>query len=475
MSDNKTIIAGVTGIVIGALVVSGADDDAARFRALDTKLGAVEQQLDEIGALARSGADTAESTVASAAATQAALGALEESIAALGSQQAALNADQAALSGRLADSASAIGQLPGRDDLAAIDTRIADLGEAMERRAEALEARMAALGTAPTAPAAAPAVAAAPPAVSTSTAAQQEVAALPATRDDAPPPEAMTDGALALAFGHSAMAGETRVFLSRRAGNDVVLALPGGRMVRAGPDAGTADLGDGCTLALSGIADRMAYLAHDCATAAMAPAAASLRTVPAPVAELSSDPETLRERIGENGVALGFGESAMLGEQRVVLSRMDGRDAVLRLAGGGDLRIGPDAGALDLGDGCTAILEGTADRRAYISTFCDGQTRVARAAPASSTAVDAAGETASGTTEEAESDIAEIVLGAGETAALGDQRIFFSRRSGQDVVLRVVGAGDITVGPLAGSAQVGGCDLTLLRMEGNKAVFRAGC
>ncbi|MEM6974397.1 MAG: hypothetical protein AAF577_16530 [Pseudomonadota bacterium] len=484
MSDNKTIIAGVGGIVIGALFAMGADDDTARLRALDTKLDSVEQQIAEIGTLAQSSAETAENTVASATTTQSALGALEESVAALGSQQAALNADQEALSGSVAESLSAIGALPGSDDLAAIDARIADLGATMERRAEALEARMAALGTAPVAPAAeaAPeaavddAIAIAPP-----EAMGASVAAAPAPADASDPPAAVSvgDDAIALAFGHSTMAGETRVFLSRRAGNDVVLALPGGRMVRAGPDAGTADLGDGCTLALAGIDDRMAYLAHDCATGSVAAADALFTTVPAPLTELSSDVETLRQQIGETGMSLGFGESAMLGGQRIILSRMDGQDAVLRLAGGGDLRMGPEAGALVLEDGCSAALAGTAERRAYIAVLCEGETLVARAAPATATAVDAssapAGSEADPAGAVAEGSVNEIILGAGETASLGDQRIFFSRRSGQDVVLRVVGGGDITVGPFAGSAEVGGCELRLIRMEGNKGVFGANC
>ncbi|MEM6946090.1 MAG: hypothetical protein AAF565_20280, partial [Pseudomonadota bacterium] len=89
-------------------------------------------------------------------------------------------------------------------------------------------------------------------------------------------------------------------------------------------------------------------------------------------------------------------------------------------------------------------------------------------APAASDAVEA---------EEAEAPVAEggIVLGIGQAAPVGDSSIYFSRRSGDDVVLVVRGRDPITVGPKAGSASVGGCTVSLVGQEGRKAIFRADC
>ncbi|MEL6197561.1 MAG: hypothetical protein AAFT19_06925, partial [Pseudomonadota bacterium] len=353
MSDNKTLIAGVCGIVIGVLFASAATDNKARFRALDKKLTAMDERISALGASTEAGAGSASAAAAEAVS---AVGALGNKIDALAIGQERLVSDQGALAERLSSGLAGLDRSSDSDALAAVEAQIKALGETVQRMASDPQTRIAALPAEPA-----------------------------ATDSDASPaqPGVAADGdAIALAFGSTAMVGDTRVFLSRRAGSDIVLALPGGRMVMAGPDAGEADLGNGCSVALLGVSGGQARLAADCTTTSAAAQTVLARSTAAPIVDMADDAATLQNRIGEDGLVLGFGESGMLGGERVLLSRMIGSDAVLHVAGGGDLRIGPDAGALDLGNGCVAVLAGMAERKAYIATLCDGDSLLAAADPA---------------------------------------------------------------------------------------------
>lgn len=75
---------------------------------------------------------------------------------------------------------------------------------------------------------------------------------------------------------------------------------------------------------------------------------------------------------GEIGLLLAVGDTGMIGDRRVFVSRIDvPREAVrLMIVGDGPRMLGRGFGPLDLGNGCTVELKGIVDRMALILASC---------------------------------------------------------------------------------------------------------
>ncbi|MGF1553429.1 MAG: hypothetical protein ACFBWO_13165 [Paracoccaceae bacterium] len=362
MSQNNVMLAAIGGLLAGIFLSAVADDDDERFAALDGRLESLQRTLGEVA----SDAGQAEARTARIADRMEAVDALGADVGALAERLTAIETGQrdaagtqdalaegldtglARLETALGTEAEAIAALSARMDeiadgaagteaVAALGERIDDLGE-----------RSAALPSAT-----APAGEAAP-------AATEEAPAAAAPAEEAVPAEEeaerLTDEigpeGLVMGFGESRSVGETRVFLSRMDGEDVVLRA-GAREIVLGPDAGSATM-DGCRLSLAGMVERTAYIARDCEDAAMASSGSQESAAPAQ---------------GATTATLGIGQSAELAGTRLFLSRLDGPDVVLRLAGGEDVVVGPSAGTARIGD-CRVSLLGLDGRTARLQADC---------------------------------------------------------------------------------------------------------
>ncbi|MEM8622561.1 MAG: hypothetical protein AAGG47_03470 [Pseudomonadota bacterium] len=436
MDTNKVVfvtVAAVFGFTVG---VNTGKQDPRGLEEVEERLAAVEAQVVEAvssaGAAKSAAEAAAETAVESASATDPAVTALGEQIAGVAAGLAALRDGQETMVAAAAGGADRVEALAG--ELAALSNAVEAQGAATTSVSEAVAALAARPVPAPVPAAepAAPVLAEAPPAAPEAEA--------------APMPEAD----LTLGFGQTAKVGDARVFLSRMKGSDAILRVAGLGDVAVGPAGGAAALGNGCTLSLNAMIDRIAYLDYDCSGEPAAAAAAAEGSMGEPF-------------------SLSPGTTATVGETRVFFSRTVGDEAKLRVAGLGDVSLRP-GGSVAIGGGCALGLEELEGRGAQLASNCDviaPEVTLARA-PAASDAVEA---------EEAEAPVAEggIVLGIGQAAPVGDSSIYFSRRSGDDVVLVVRGRDPITVGPKAGSASVGGCTVSLVGQEGRKAIFRADC
>lgn len=80
--------------------------------------------------------------------------------------------------------------------------------------------------------------------------------------------------------------------------------------------------------------------------------------------------EQLAEELGEGGIILSVGQTAIVQEARVFLSKI-AEGNVLVSVEGERLPVGQDAGSLTLDNGCTLSLVGVADRKAFIRPTCD--------------------------------------------------------------------------------------------------------
>ncbi|MEO0820346.1 MAG: hypothetical protein AAF074_07965 [Pseudomonadota bacterium] len=187
--------------------------------------------------------------------------------------------------------------------------------------------------------------------------------------------------------------------------------------------------------------------------------------------------EALAAEIGADGLALAFGESGMAGDARVFLSRMDGVNAVLHVAGGGgDFAVGPDAGAAALANGCEIALAGTAARTAFLAVACpEGAATVAETAPPPAPEPLTLAALEGADAMRAAAGEAGLDLGVGETGTVGEASVFFSRMQGEDAVIFVRGQGQVALGPNAGSAVVGGCRLSLVGVSDGRAFLRPDC
>ncbi|MEL6575698.1 MAG: hypothetical protein AAFQ81_07390, partial [Pseudomonadota bacterium] len=210
---------------------------------------------------------------------------------------------------------------------------------------------------------------------------------------------------------------------------------------------GLADAAEARSAALE---ERLAALSVP--TAGRAADAASEAT-----ASAEPDPEPVAP---ESDLMLAFGESAEIDGLRIFASRMHDGDAILRVAGLGDVSVGPASGRAALGNGCSLSLVAAEARKLFLDTDCSGEAASGTSAPAV-LAADAA-ET--------------FMLSPGQSAGVGDGRVFFSRVAGDAAHLRVAGAGDLVLA-LGGNAGAvaGDCAIALDGIEGRSAAFRSNC
>ncbi|MEO0959741.1 MAG: hypothetical protein AAFY66_14985, partial [Pseudomonadota bacterium] len=213
--------------------------------------------------------------------------------------------------------------------------------------------------------------------------------------------------------------------------------------------------------------ERLAALSVPSAPTAAATPAAPTTDEPETETAAAPDPAPAAESTPteaasiESDFTLSFGESAEIEGLRVFASRMHQGDVVLRVAGLGNVTVGPSAGRAVLGNGCTLDLVGTGDRQVLLDADCSGE-----AAPA------ALG------TEPASLDGTEepFTLSPGETAGIGEGRVFFSRVTGQQAHLRVAGADDIILTLDGHATAIGaGCVIALAEIDGRAAAFRSNC
>jgi hypothetical protein len=198
----------------------------------------------------------------------------------------------------------------------------AEAPAAAEAAPAAAEAAPAAAEAAPAAVEAAPAAAEAAPAAAAAEPAAAEAA--PSAAEAAPAPAAAAAPAAAPAGNGAMKALEDRVnVLADQMGRLATSLLDGSMPV---PDAAGA-----------------------------APAAAPTPTEP-----------------GETGMLLAVGDTGVIGDKRLFVSRVDAaRDAVrVMVVGEGPRMIGKGFGPLDLGNGCTVNLKGVVDRQALIIASC---------------------------------------------------------------------------------------------------------
>lgn len=450
--------AAVAGLVLGFVMSSGSEQDALVTQQMEdmqaelaAAVASVSGKVDEVaGGLAASETAVAalNSTLTAQSASLEALGAKAEANAAalveLGGALDGLSGDQAGLSDTVAGMTGDMGQM--RDDL-------------MVAMQDTLAAAAAAVGMTggPPVPAAAapePAVPAAAPA--------------PDDADDGAEAEALAaaigDDGLILGVGQTAMVGDVRVFLSRLSDSGAHLRIKGMDPVTAGIGGGAADVGGDCVVALAGIAAGKAYMTSACAEPAVADAA------PAEVP-------------GAAKLVLTVGQTGLFGDQRVFLSRLDGGTAHLRiftLTGQSETAAVASHQPHVMENGCGIALAGLDGRTATFQATCgdgvadlsDMATEVA-AAPAVAAEPDPA--------PEPEPRLADTLsdsgleLRVGQTATIGEVKLFVQRLPGNTVQLMQVGGGALTLDVFRPIDLGNGCTVSLLGVQDGAAYVEPAC
>jgi hypothetical protein len=480
MTDTNKIVAIGVAAVLGFAVGSTTDDGSGpMLRDIQDRLTEMEGRVADAAEAARSASSSAsgsESAVSGVAEDVAALGGridgIEQGVAGLAESVATVRSAQAEAADARGERVAAMQERLAALS-AALDEQGAAVSDAMEargaersERAEAMAERLAALSATLEEQGAAiarlseavAAIGMAPAEAATAAVAEDAGEGAAEAVADAPA-TATPEADLALSFGDSADVEGTRIFLSRMSGTDAVIRVAGLGDVTVGPASGSGALGNGCSLTLKGVMDRTAYLDTDCSGEAMA-------AVPAPAEADAEMAETF---------ALRPGMSASVGEGRVFLSRADAEGSVLRIAGGGDVTLSVAGGPVRLADGCLLALTGVSDRVAAFATSCAVEAAEIAMASGSAPADDSAAEAPSAEVLLASAGEGAFLLGVGRAAPVGDASVFYSRRSGNDVVLFVRGAGQLTVGPDAGPAEVGGCTLSLAGIGEDGAVLVPDC
>ncbi|MEM7497056.1 MAG: hypothetical protein AAF371_03570 [Pseudomonadota bacterium] len=460
MTDtNRIVTLGVVAVLGFAVGYTAEKDTAKELKSLSDQLSAIEARVDEAAtdaSRAASRAGAAEGAVSDLAATVAGLEGVADQVAALDERAAGLEAGQDAIreAASGADDAAAERMESG---LAALTERIEGLASAGEARSATLEERLSTLSRDVTAAAAAAAASASAAADSVAEAGAGSDAAPASTAAAAEPPtETAPESDFVLGFGQSADIGGLLVFASRMDGEDAILRVPGLGSVSVGPNSGSAALGNGCSVDLVAIEGRQLYLDSECSGEAVAAA---------PMEVAAGD-------MGEP-FTLSPGETAGLGDSRVFLSRVAGEKVHLRVAGAGDLVLGPGSAVGRVSADCAIALAGIDGRNASFRSNCATE---GAAGDAGGSADASSGSNASGAGDlVASAGPDEVVIRIGETQSVGEASVFFSRRDGDDVVLFVKGEGPVTVGPGAGNASIGGCSVSLVGIDGGQAVLKPDC
>lgn len=453
--SNNVIIAGILGGIIGVVVGAGSSDDDAVLERMAQRLEALEASVAGAAAQDETVAGRLNAVAGSVGALDGRLRGVEGQMGALDERMSAVNGDVAALGQTLDTSVSgldaAVADLGGT--VSGLDGTVSGVGGAVEAlggAVEALDGRIADIAGA-----------------------QETLAGQ------------LDDGLASIAATN---AGTTADMEAAVAALDARAAAIAGDLDAA---AGAVSEQLAAITAEREAAEREAERAAARAAAEAAEAEAlEARRAEAEAAREAevADAESLAALVGEDGLALGFGQAAMVGDARVFLSRMQGSDAVMRVAGLGDVKVGPDTGDLSLDNGCAVGLAGTAGRTAYLTVDCPeaaaeapGEVEVAavdpEAVPETQPAVAPEPEPETAAAPDTGPDLGPdgISLSVGQTQALGAARVFFSRVSGPDVVLLVPGEGAVSVGGNAGSASIGGCDVSLAGVMDGTAYLAATC
>ena len=133
----------------------------------------------------------------------------------------------------------------------------------------------------------------------------------------------------------------------------------------------TSSAVDGVTSELQAVVARFAAIEAAAVSPVAAPPseaqAADVAEAPTPEVDMAAG---LRSAIGENGVILSVGQTGVVGEARLFLSRLDEQAAHLVVVGGERITLGAFDSAKPLKGGCAVSLEGVHERKAYIAADC---------------------------------------------------------------------------------------------------------
>ncbi|WP_428925642.1 hypothetical protein [Marinibacterium sp. SX1] len=487
--------AAVAGLVIGLAMSGGSGNEAAVSRQMDEMraeladaVAAVSGKVDELsGGLAANEASVAalSTGLTGQSDSLADLGARAEANAAaldgLNGVLEALSGDQAALGERVSGMTGDMGEMRGELMAAMKDTLAAAAAVGMTGGSGGGASNAGAT------PAAAPAPeAASEPAPEPETQTAEAPASEPAD-DSARMAELQAqvgDDGLVLAVGQAVAVGDRQVFLSRLSDQGAHLRIRGQEPILAAMGGAPAELGGNCTIRLAGIAGGRAYMTGACAEEA-AEAVADVPPVEVPdTAEL----------------ALATGQTGLFGDYRVFLSRLDAGTAHLRIFTLTGLSESATVAAHQphmFGPGCGIALAGIDGRTARLQAACGdaagglSDLRAAVAEPAAEPQAEAAAAPA---TPAPAADTPEPVeaatpaprladglsadgleLRVGETAIVGDVRLFVQRLPGDAVQLMQVGQGTVTLDRFRPLDLGNGCALSLTGVQDGAAYVEPTC
>lgn len=468
--------AAVAGLVLGLAMSGGSDSGGvmtAQMEELQAGLGeALAAVSDKVDALA-GGISANETAIA------ALTGSMGEQSASTAASLEALGAKAEADAAALAELRGALDQLSG--DQASLTEVVGAItgdmdamrGDLMGAMKDTLAAAAAAVG----------AGAAAAPAAPVAPAATQAVAAVAAAAPD-PAPEAAAeadDGAAAealaaavgedgliLSVGQTGAAGEAGVFLSRLSEAGAHLRIRGLGAVTAGIDGAAEDLGNGCAVALAGVAAGKAYLTVACAEPQASEAAADLP--------------------GATDLSLTVGQTGLFGDTRIFLSRLDGGMAHLRiftLTGMSENATIGSRQAHVMENGCSVALKGLDGRTAHLAVACgeaaaalsELTTEVAAPAPATEPDAAAAPEPEAAPEPRLADALSEtgLELRVGQTATVGDAKVFVQRLPDGTAQLMHVGQGPLVLDRFRPAELGNGCTLRLLGVQDGAAYIEPAC
>ncbi|OWU74753.1 hypothetical protein ATO3_09090 [Marinibacterium profundimaris] len=479
----------MAGIVLGFAMSSGSEQDARMTAQMDEMQAGLARALEDVSVKvdALAGGIQANETAIAAL-----TGTLEDQSTGTAASLEALGAKAEAESAALQELRGALEQLSG--DQASLSDTVTGMtgdmdsmrGDLMAAMQETLTAAAAAVGmggTSPQAPGSAGTgatrTAAAPP-DGTEEPAAADTAGAAEPVDDTAEAEALAaavgDDGMILSIGESAQLGETRIFLSRVSEAGAHLRIRGQDPVTAGIDGAAADVGGGCAVALAGLVGRKAYLTTACADEAAGTGVAQ-GELPEPV-----------------DMALAVGQTGLFGDMRVFLSRLDGGAAHLRIFTLTGMSEEATVGTRQphvMANGCGVALKGLDGRVAHLHAACgDDAVSLADiatlvAAPAPVPEIEAAPETPETAATEPEADpeprladrLSEtgLMLKVGQTATVGDARIFVQRLPDNTAQLMQVGQGPLSLDIFRPAELDNGCSLVLLGVQDGAAYVEPSC
>ena len=89
-----------------------------------------------------------------------------------------------------------------------------------------------------------------------------------------------------------------------------------------------------------------------------------------PAAAIETPADKMAKLVGEDGLILSIGQTGLVGDQKVFLSRLADGQAHVVLVGSGKATIGPYSGPVSLSGDCSLEFVGIEQRKAYLKPAC---------------------------------------------------------------------------------------------------------